>query len=98
MQIPTELFDYINLPDSSFEWSIISHRCDLGHSVSRMDLNLHSQTWQSILWRHHLVLYIPDTIRDSDTAMLIIGADGQNSILQESLGSTYASRTGMICA
>src|ERR1700683_4879749 len=100
MELPTELFDYVALNDPSYCWSVSSVTHGDGGAISRVDVDLVSQTWRSMLWRQRLVLFIPNgpKLPTRDTALLIIGADGPCSSALEQLGRLYAQRTGLYCA
>jgi len=100
MEQPTELFDYIATDDPAYRWRIVSSApaVDSDSGACRVDIDLASQTWQSILWRHRLTLFIPKGSNECNTALLIIGADGPCSSATEDLGRLYALKTGMTCA
>lgn len=67
---PTALKDYVNVKDNAFAWKIVKeHRSDgfLGY-----DVDLTSQVWQGIPWKHSLTVVIPPNIRHRDTVLLFI--------------------------
>ena len=74
--VPTALQDYVNAPDDSYEWKIL----DSGYQDECLiyDIELTSQTWQGITWKHALNAFVPDNIRHSETVLLYItgGANG----------------------
>lgn len=70
------LKDYIEKPDNSFAWRVVDSI--QGEGVTKYVLHMSSQTWRSaqevdrILWRHWLVVYVPDTIKH-DSIFLKVG-------------------------
>jgi len=60
-EIPTALSDYVSRPDSSFSWKI---RDTLSTPLGRVwDVELTSQTWQGIVWKHDLIVAEPTSLR-----------------------------------
>lgn len=68
-QTPSELSDYVSKPDGSFRWSLRQRLAD------RDELELTSQTWRGIVWRHDLVVVRPKRNRHPDTALLVVTGD-----------------------
>lgn len=69
----TALKAYLDNHDSSYVWEIKdSYRLD---ECSVYSVFLISQKWQGILWKHELVVYVPDHL-DYDGAMLFITGGG----------------------
>jgi PhoPQ-activated pathogenicity-related protein len=67
----TALADYVGAPDSSFSWE--KHASYTVPGAEVVELRLHSQTWQNILWKHQLYLIRPENVGpDVRDAMLII--------------------------
>jgi PhoPQ-activated pathogenicity-related protein len=67
----TALSDYVHAPDSSFSWEKRASYDLPGAEV--VELRLHSQTWQNILWKHRFYVIRPDNVGpDVHDAMLII--------------------------
>lgn len=69
-QVPSALVDYVNLPDSSFAWRI---RDTTSTPMGRVwDVELTSQTWQDVVWKHDLIVAEPATIRIPQHMLLMI--------------------------
>ena len=101
----TALDDYINKPDDSYKWEVVSETTTDGMKVVIVDMT--SQTWRTpdevnrTAWQHWLRLAIPDEIR-SDTGFLMIGG-GSNRKDQEPRGPDdmvmqIAKNTGTVVA
>ena len=87
----TALADYVAKPDASYVWREHARYEVPGAEI--IELRLHSQTWQNVLWKHQLVLVKPTGLSwSSDQAsarphqgLLIIGGgrwrDGDDSRL-----------------
>lgn len=72
--IPTALQDYVAKPDDSFAWTL------QGKSEQALgtiyDVELTSQTWQTIVWKHVLTVYEPKTLRNPNHVLLFITGGG----------------------
>lgn len=72
--IPTALQDYVRKPDDSFAWKLI------GKSEQPLgaiyDIELTSQTWQGLVWKHVLMVYEPKALRHREHALLFITGGG----------------------
>jgi PhoPQ-activated pathogenicity-related protein len=64
------LENYLAKPDSSFRWDV-RQRTRLGQSDC-VELTLISQTWKEIVWKHRLFLIIPDGVKGTTDALLVI--------------------------
>ena len=68
--IPAALQDYVRKPDDSFAWKLI------GKSEQPLgaiyDIELTSQTWQGLVWKHVLMVYEPKALRHGEQALLFI--------------------------
>jgi len=75
------LFDYVNRPDSTFAWRVASQsETDQG---TVYNLELTSQTWQGITWKHGLHIIKPAVLERPDYALLFItGGDNDHVHLQ----------------
>jgi len=72
-----DLDEYVNQPDPAFAWKQVdNHDTPLGKVVS---LELTSQVWQDITWKHSLRIYEPETVTYNDAALLFItgGSNGK---------------------
>jgi PhoPQ-activated pathogenicity-related protein len=97
MSLPTELFDYVERPDDAFNYTLLSEE-DLGRGCL-YDLELTSQVWQGLVWKHRLLVFIPEEPTVPDIALLTIGADFSNpEDYYRDLGELYMEGTGAVCA
>ncbi|MDB5389207.1 MAG: PhoPQ-activated pathogenicity-related protein [Planctomycetaceae bacterium] len=68
--IPTELKDYVNLPDASFAWKL---QGKTDHILGRVyDVELTSQTWMDIPWKHVMLVYEPKVVANPNHVLLFI--------------------------
>jgi PhoPQ-activated pathogenicity-related protein len=68
--IPTALQDYVSAKDDSFAWKILGS--DRSNGFLTYDIDLTSQVWQGITWKHALAAFVPPNIRHKDIALLFI--------------------------
>jgi PhoPQ-activated pathogenicity-related protein len=68
--IPTELQDYVSAKDDAFAWKIVG--TDQRDGCLIYDIDLTSQEWQGITWKHAMAAFVPDDIRHTDTVLLFI--------------------------
>ncbi|RIK76097.1 MAG: phenylacetic acid degradation protein [Planctomycetota bacterium] len=67
---PTALQEYVAAKDASFGYKLLAtDRLD-GCAVHKVELT--SQTWQDITWKHALYVYVPENVRYEDTVLLFI--------------------------
>lgn len=65
------LNNYINNNDNTYAWEIIdSYPVEKTQAYS---LLMVSQKWQGILWKHELIVFVPDTIHNNDALLFITG-------------------------
>jgi PhoPQ-activated pathogenicity-related protein len=94
-EVPAALTDYVSKPDASFRWKA-QRKTDAG-SVFLHELELVSQTWHGIEWRHDLWVFEPKTPAHPRHVLLFVtgGANGrrprQDSVL---IGTRLALRSG----
>jgi PhoPQ-activated pathogenicity-related protein len=69
-EIPTALADYVNAPDDSYAYEDQGSEERDGCRIHKLELT--SQTWQGIPWKHALYIYVPGNIRHKDTVLLFI--------------------------
>ncbi len=67
---PTALQDYVDTEDGSYAWEIRSKNHYNG--CEALDLDLTSQTWQGITWKHAMSVFVPDNVQHTDTVLLFI--------------------------
>jgi PhoPQ-activated pathogenicity-related protein len=85
---PTELHEYLSKPDASASWKIEAQ------AERRTTIDLTSQTWQGIPWRHKVVLIEPTEVQAKGTAVLYItGGDLDERDIREM--TLVANITGM---
>jgi len=72
-----DLKEYVNRPDDSFSYSIdsvISIDSNTAYLV-----NMTSQTWQGITWKHWVIVMKPAVIKHPDKALLLISGGSNRS-------------------
>ena len=69
-EIPTALQDYVNAPDDSYGYEVVGSEKIDGCTVHKLDLT--SQTWHDIPWKHALYIYVPANIQHKQTVLLFI--------------------------
>ncbi|MGB9683092.1 MAG: PhoPQ-activated pathogenicity-related family protein [bacterium] len=67
------LLDYIDKPDDTFSWNLISSQ-QIG-DVSFYEIEVHSQIWKGIPWTHRLIIGSPKDIQIPNMALLFITGD-----------------------
>jgi PhoPQ-activated pathogenicity-related protein len=65
------LQNYIAKPDDSFEWRLRARQPFRGTDV--LEIDLQSQTWRGVLWKHKLFVIKPSDVADPEHGVLIIG-------------------------
>src|SRR6516165_6999192 len=67
-QARADLLEYVKKPDDSFSWKL---KEKIAHPLGDVyDLQLVSQTWQSIKWEHQLQVYVPKGVKPTETIFL----------------------------
>ncbi len=69
-RVPSALFDYVSRPDPEFAWEIKDKRQLDGGLL--YDVDLTSQKWQGIVWKHVLHVYEPKDVRYPRHVLLFI--------------------------
>jgi PhoPQ-activated pathogenicity-related protein len=74
--IPTALQEYVAADDDAFEWKIRGK--DRHDGCLIYDIDLTSQEWQGITWKHAMSAFVPEELRHEDTVLLYItgGSNG----------------------
>ena len=63
-----DLLEYVKKPDNSFSWKL---KEKIDHPLGTVyDLELVSQTWQTIKWEHQLQVYVPKGVKPTETIVL----------------------------
>ena len=68
--IPTALQEYVAAKDDAFAWTIRGKEEKNGCLV--YDIDLTSQEWQGITWKHAMSAFVPEGVRHTDTVLLFI--------------------------
>jgi PhoPQ-activated pathogenicity-related protein len=68
--VPTALQEYVSTPDKSYGYELKDTQELDGCTVYKMELT--SQTWHGIVWRHALYAYVPEDTNHTSTALLFI--------------------------
>ena len=89
------LEDYVRKPDATFTWKVAEKRQIGEYSVTRLDLT--SQTWHELVWKHALQIASPKTVRHPELALLVITGDGDGS-KSFNIMQTVAARAGIVTA
>src|SRR5262245_16323039 len=63
-----DLLDYVKQPDPAFAWALKGQRDFFGAKL--YDLELTSQVWQKIPWKHDLVVVVPARVQPTETLFL----------------------------
>lgn len=89
------VFDYVNAPDSSYAWHKVSERSAGTGKLVMVELT--SQTWQGIVWKHRVAVAVPATVRHGDQCLLMITGGNPAgdmmplvSMMAESIGMPFA--------
>ncbi len=96
---PKELDAYLAQPDSSYAWKILESNDEDGTKTFSVDLT--SQTWHDIVWKHSLVIIDPEKNAVPDSCLLYIsgGAIGKGANKKEvEMMKQLANRAGMTVA
>ena len=62
---------YVAEADASYAWRVRARREQRG--IELVEVELTSQTWQGVVWKHQLALIVPGRVRDFGHALLIVG-------------------------
>ncbi len=83
------LIDYVNAPDDSYAWELSEEPSHVGGgALAKLDLT--SQTWQGIPWKHAVWLMVPDDADLSTCLLVVTGGDPSNEFVM--LGSAIATQ------
>lgn len=64
------LHNYVHKPDASFAWQ--QYQQVKGTDGVYYEVNLLSQTWQNILWKHRLIIYFPTKAEYPHTMLVVV--------------------------
>jgi len=68
--VPKELDAYLALPDDSFRWEVVGKSETATERTFLIDLT--SQTWHGIPWKHFVLVAIPNKVTNPNHAALVI--------------------------
>ena len=66
------LEEYVGKPDASFAWQVRTQ--EVAGAVDHVVIDLTSQTWHDIRWRHELHILYPRTVKNPSLAFLEVSA------------------------
>ena len=89
------LENYVQAPDSAFNWKRTEHRPSAAGTVTHLEMV--SQHWRGQFWSHHLQIVRPATVRNANIAFLYVTGDGEGTREIEML-RTLAERAGAVAA
>jgi PhoPQ-activated pathogenicity-related protein len=69
-KLPTALQEYVAAKDDAFAWTIRGKEEKNGCLV--YDIDLTSQEWQGITWKHAMSAFVPEGVRHTDIVLLFI--------------------------
>lgn len=93
--LPASIYKYAALPDPVFGWKVISEK-EIPGVGKVTELELTSQTWQSIVWKHVLMVYEPAKIDHAEHMLLFVtgGSHGRKPSEGDQLGQLQLA---MLC-
>lgn len=89
------LDDYVRQPDPTFAWKKLSEKTAGGFTITHLELT--SQTWRGLVWRHDLQVVRPAQVRNPGIGFLLITGDGDGSGNLATL-QALAERGGAVAA
>jgi PhoPQ-activated pathogenicity-related protein len=95
MASAADLDDYVRADDGAFAWKLVSQTPFAGGTIHELELT--SQVWHEITWKHALTVYEPAKLTTRDAALLFItgGSTGRKPGEKDHLmGFTLAAATG----
>ena len=85
----TALQNYLNIEDEAYTWEIRDSYPV--NNATAYSLLLTSQNWQGILWKHELIVFVPQTIEYDGSLLFITGGsvkDGEPNIAKQNDGTS----------
>jgi PhoPQ-activated pathogenicity-related protein len=80
LEVPSPLFDFVKYPEQEFQWKLAESRDLGGNTVHRIELT--SQKWQNIVWKHALIVYEPKELVHKDHMLLFVTGGSIGNIPQ----------------
>jgi len=68
--VPAAIFQYMERPEPDFSWELAETQVLDGNRVHRLELT--SQKWQDIVWKHALIVYEPKTLVHQEHMLLFV--------------------------
>lgn len=65
------LKDYVSAPDSSYSWKATGEKSKNGFTLTYLELT--SQTWREIVWKHKMLVVRPPVVRNPDILLVHVG-------------------------
>ena len=93
--IPTTLQSFVTAPDESYGWKIVDHQETDG--AASWEIELTSQTWQDMVWKHDLLVFKPARLTHPDHVLVYItGGSNKNKPKADDrlLGASLAALSG----
>jgi PhoPQ-activated pathogenicity-related protein len=84
-----DLLDYVKKPDPEFSWKL-KQKTDLGEGTL-YDIEMVSQVWQGITWKHQLQVFLPKDIKPTAT-MFLWNQGGKANIGSMAMMTTLAHK------
>ena len=96
-EVPMALQDYVAAKDDSFAWKLLKN--DRSGDLLTYDIELTSQVWEGITWKHALTIFVPlNHLRHRDTVLLFImggSTGGQPSADDRAMARQLANNAEM---
>ena len=95
VDVPRALHDFVSRNDGGFEWKLVEKQ-ETGEAKS-YEVELTSQTWQDMTWKHDLLVFQPAHLTHPDHVLLYIGGGSNKSKPKADdrvLGATLAALSG----
>ncbi|MFN9719622.1 MAG: PhoPQ-activated pathogenicity-related family protein [Planctomycetota bacterium] len=93
--LPSEIYEYVAKPEPDFAWELAQTMSVGKNQVHRLELT--TQKWQEIVWKHALFVYEPEQLVHKDHMILFVTGGGIGNIPQEKdlgLGIALANFAG----
>ncbi|MBS0203791.1 MAG: phenylacetic acid degradation protein [Planctomycetes bacterium] len=95
VEVPRALHDFVSRNDGGFGWKLIDKQ-DAGGAIT-YEVDLTSQIWQDITWKHDLLVFQPARLTHPDHVLMYIGGGsnkGKPKADDRVLGATLAALSG----
>lgn len=73
--LAAQLDDYVSAKDDVYGWKVVTTQ-PLPGGLRVLQVEVTSQRWQDIVWRHRLFVVVPPELADSDAGLLFISGSG----------------------